>query len=278
MPIYSMRTDVPLHPEDTVLQHLTDMVKAGGVLDVSADMLVVEPVGGGLNVDIGTGRAYVKKGSGNAHPIRITTTQTVAITGNSSGNPRITSIVLYLDKSATPDEASQGDDVAFIEAVDGTPAASPSAPLAANIESAIGANNPYIVLANVTVASGATGISNANIAQVAPRAFLKTPKPTYVLTYAASVTPNYLNGDQQKVTLTGNITIVEPTNMAIDDWLMLEFLENGTGGYSITWFSTIKWLSADTSQNTAANKTTVYAIKKVAAGVYHGYLAGKEYT
>ena len=278
MPIYSMRTDVPLHPEDTVLQHLTDMVKAGGVLDVSADMLVVEPVGGGLNVDIGTGRAYVKKGSGNAHPIRITTTQTIAITGNSSGNPRITSIVLYVDKTATPADDSQGDDVAFIEAVDGTPAASPSAPLAANIESAIGANNPYIVLANVTVASGATGISNANIAQVAPRAFLKTPKPTYVLPYAASVTPDYLNGDQQKVTLTGNITIVDPDNMAIDDWLMLEFLEDGTGGHSITWFSTIKWMSADTAKNNSANKTTVYAIKKVAADVYHGYLAGKEYT
>lgn len=278
MAIYSMRTDVPLHPEDTVLQHLTDMVIKGGVLNPATDMLTVEPAGGGLNVDVGQGRAYVKKGTGNAHPIRITATETVPISANASGNPRITSIVLYLDKTATPAEDSPGDDVAFLTTVDGTPAASPAAPLEADIEAEIGANNPYIVLDNVTVSSGATGISNANIARVVPRAFLKTPKPTHTIPYAASITPDYQDGDQQKVTLTGNITVVDPENMAIDDWLMLEFLENGTGGYTITWFGTIKWMSADTSQNTAANKTTVYAIKKVAADVYHGYLAGKEYT
>lgn len=278
MSIFAMRTDVPLHPEDTVLQHLTDQVRKGGVLDIEADLLVVEPVGGGLNVDIGQGRAYLKRGSGNAYPIRVTATETVAINANPSGNPRITSIVLYLDRTATPAENSTGTDVAFFTTVDGTPASSPAAPLEADIEDEVGASNPYLVIAQVTVPSAATGISNGDIEQVAPRAFIKTPKPTHPITFASTITPDYNDGDQQRVVTTGNITVNEPDNMVIDDWLSLEFVEDGSGGHSITWFSGITWLSADVSRNTAAGKKTVYALKKTADGEYDGYLQGKNYT
>ncbi len=278
MSIFSMRTDVPLHPEDTVLQHLTDQVRKGGVLDVESDMLVVEPVGGGLNVDVGQGRAYLKLGSGNAYPVRITATETVEIDANPSGNPRITSVVLYLDRTATPAENSTGTDVAFLTTVNGTPAADPTAPLEANIESVVGASNPYLVLAQVTVPSAATGISDEDIEQVAPRAFIKTPKPTHTIPFATTITPDYNDGDQQRVVTTDNITVNEPDNMVIDDWISLEFIEDGSGGHTITWFSGITWLSADTSRNTGADKKTVYALKKTADGEYDGYLQGKSYT
>lgn len=273
-----MRSGVPLHPEDTVLQHLTDMVRAGGVLDPATDMLVTEPAGGGLNVDVGTGRGYIKK-SGNAYPVRITSTESnITITSNSSGNPRIDAIVLYVDLSATPDGvSSQGEDVLELVAVAGTPASSPTAPNSSQIESIIGSSNPYLVLANVTVASGATGISTANITQVAPRLFMKTPKPIYEITYGATVTPDYENGDEQFVTLTGDITFNAPSNMVVGDWLMLKVVQDSTGGRAVTWFSGITWLSADTSLNDSASKVTVYAIKKVGTSSYEGYLVGKEY-
>ena len=50
-----MRSGVPKHPEDTVLMHLTDLVRKSGVLDPETDLLTAEPSGGGRNVDIGTG-------------------------------------------------------------------------------------------------------------------------------------------------------------------------------------------------------------------------------
>lgn len=272
-----MRTGVPLHPEDTVLQQLTDMVISGGVLNSESDLLVDEPAGGGLNVDIGQGRAYLKK-NGNAYPIRITAGETIAINSNSSGNPRITSIVLYLSLLAEPDaQSSQGEDVCFLTTVDGTPSASPTAPLEADIESEIGSQNPYLVLANVVVASGATGISASDITQVVNRVFMKTHKPTYKLDYSATVTPDYENGDQQEIDLAGAITVNAPSNMAIDDWLMIKLIQDATGNRAVTWFSGITWLSADYSLNTDANKVSVFAFKKVGTSSYEGYLVGKEY-
>lgn len=107
---------------------------------------------------------------------------------------------------------------------------------------------------------------------------MKTPIPQYVMTYAGSLAIDYLDGDQQKVTLTGNPTLSAPTNMEIGDWLLLEFLQDATGGRSITWFSGITWLSPDTTINDTASKTTTYAIKKVGSSSYQGYLVGKEYT
>ena len=56
MSLYTIRTGAPLHPEDTVLEHLTDMVRKGGVLNPETDLLTVEPSGGGLNVDVEIGR------------------------------------------------------------------------------------------------------------------------------------------------------------------------------------------------------------------------------
>lgn len=277
MPLYTIRTGAPLHPEDTVLQHLTDMVRKGGVLDPATDFLTVEPSGGGLNVDVGTGRGYMKK-DGNTYPLRNTATQTVSIGANSSGNPRIDSIVAYLDLTIIPNATtSQGDDVCSIVAVQGTPAASPVAPLEAQIESAIGASNPYIILDNVTVANGASGISNANIARACDRVFMKTPKPTFDLPYSATVTPDYLDGDQQKIDLTGNVTVNAPTNMVIGDYLMLKLVQDGTGGRTVTWFAGITWLSADYSINSTADKVSVYAFKKTGTSSYEGYLVGKEY-
>lgn len=160
---YTMRTDVSLHPEDTVLQFMTDLVETGGVLDPASDMEVSEPSGGGLNVDVGIGRGYLKKSSTNAYPARITSGETVSVDTNSSGSPRIDSVVLFVDLDATPGVNSQGEDVLDFRVVPGTPAGSPTAPNSSQIEAEIGSGNPYIVLADIAVADGATGISAGNI-------------------------------------------------------------------------------------------------------------------
>jgi len=92
----------------------------------------------------------------------VSTTQ--AISTADPSNPRITSIVVYVDKAAaTSSTPPNNPGIVKFTAVNGTPAASPVAPSGATIQAAIGIGNPYIVLANVTVPAGATTILNANI-------------------------------------------------------------------------------------------------------------------
>ena len=279
MSLYTIRTGAPLHPEDTVLEHLTDMVRKGGVLNPETDLLTVEPSGGGLNVDVEIGRGYIKK-SGNAYPIRNTDTIVVPISANSSGNPRIDSIVIYLDLALIPDGTiSQGNDVLVCEAVSGTPAASPVPPLEAAIESAIGASNPYIILDNVTVANGATGISTVDIERACDRVFMHGHSPIFTETYATPLAFDYNNSNQQEVTLTGNIVVSEPTNMRIGDILFIDFIQDATGGRTVTWtFSgcTVKEDSGEVALSGTANATDSVAIRKMSADTYYIYPVGGE--
>lgn len=88
----------------------------------------------------------------------------VTISTADPANPRITSIVLYVDKgAATSASPPNNPGITKLIAVNGTPSAVPSAPSAGTIQTAVGAGNPYIVLANVTVAAAATQVINANI-------------------------------------------------------------------------------------------------------------------
>lgn len=90
-----------------------------------------------------------------------------------TANPRITSIVLYVDKNAST-SASPPNNPGIIKAiaVNGTPAASPAAPTNSAIQSAVGTGNPFIVIANITVAANATQIVSANITDTRVQAYV----------------------------------------------------------------------------------------------------------
>lgn len=104
-------------------------------------------------------RAYVPTSDGTMmYSTRLDAVANVAIGSNASGNPRIDSIVLYIDLSASPDAAA--DNVAKFFDVQGTPAGSPVAPTNSQILTQIGAGNPYIVLGNVNVPNGFSGSSS----------------------------------------------------------------------------------------------------------------------
>jgi hypothetical protein len=253
------------------------MVRASGVVSPSSDFLVGEASGGGLNVDVAVGEAYIKGATTNAYPVRSTTVATQEITANSAGNPRIDALVLYIDLSETPDPSGAGDDIALLTVVEGTPASSPVAPSDSAVQADVGASNPFLRLANITIADSATGISEANISNVAKRVFMQTYSPIYEEDFDATWTPDYLNSNKQKMILSADTVLSEPDNMEVGDIIQIEFLQDGTGGYEPTWFETITWLSADYSINTDANATTVYIFEKTGDGIYKGYLAGKEY-
>lgn len=104
----------------------------------------------------------------------VTSEVSVTITANASGNPRIDLIVAYVDLSVVSSSSNDNPGALAFAAVAGTPAATPSAPTASAVTTAIGAANPYVILAQVSVANGFATITNGNITDMRPH--VDTPK------------------------------------------------------------------------------------------------------
>lgn len=127
------------------------------------DYLVAQQGTPNMSVLVATGKAYLfKPDNTNVYVTNLDANANVTIGNNASGNPRIDAIVVKIDLAVTPN--NNGDNVATLVAIQGTPAGSPVAPTDAAIQTAVGAGNPFYRLADVTVANGATSITNANIA------------------------------------------------------------------------------------------------------------------
>lgn len=138
--------------------------------EVIEGMAVTAP-GSNMTVSVGIGTAAIPTGttpSNYSYFVGVDTAggESVTITTANSSNPRIDVIVAYVDKSVTPSTGTPNNpnNMLKLVAVAGTPAASPSAPNTAAIQAAIGAANPFIILANVTVGTSVTQITNTNIA------------------------------------------------------------------------------------------------------------------
>lgn len=136
---------------------------SGQILE-STSLQVTQNSPTGMSVLIAPGNFKIDSGSGYSYTGWNSTSTAQTITTADPANPRITCIVVYVDKGATT-SASPPNNPGIIKfiAVNGTPAAVPSAPSAGTIQTAVGAGNPYIIIANVTVGTGVTTIVNANI-------------------------------------------------------------------------------------------------------------------
>ena len=79
-------------------------------------------------------------------------------------NPRIDRIVAYVDRSVTPSSSvTNNPNIVKIISVSGSPASSPVAPIDSVVQTAVGAGNPFMSLAEVRVNAGVSTISNGNI-------------------------------------------------------------------------------------------------------------------
>lgn len=276
--LQTLREGGSQHPEEIVNFFDAALTLVSGVIDPTAGHFEVEEQAvPDMSVQVGLGKALiVTSDKSMCYPVRLSgDPASVTIDPNASGNSRIDAIVLYINLSASANTDSSN--VATLTKVNGTPAGSPTAPSDADIATAIGAANPFIRLANVTVASGATNIQNANISDQRRRACVKSPSPLRSMTYSATFAPDFFNGNQQSISLTGNIQIDTPTNMNVGDWLYLELIQDVVGGRTLTWNVTgIVWQSADYSINSTASKKSTYALQKTSTG-FNAFLVGKEY-
>lgn len=148
---------------------LQTRILKGGVL-LADDLKVVQTSPLSMGIQVSTGDYRLETAAGYSYTGWLDDEEVVSIDTADPANPRITSLVLYIDKSETTAAVPPNNpDIAKLMAVNGTAAGSPSAPSGAAIQSAVGAGNPYMVLAQIAVAAGATQVTNANIEDLRTR-------------------------------------------------------------------------------------------------------------
>lgn len=149
-------------------------VFAGNVLGANA-LKVRQNSPLGRNVIVGAGQYKIDTSSDYSYTGWNTADEVVAISTADPANPRITVIVAYVDKNATTSPTPPNNPgVTKLLAVNGTPGAIPSAPNSTAIQTAVGAGNPYIVLAEVRVNAAAATITDANITDTRSQVSLGT--------------------------------------------------------------------------------------------------------
>jgi hypothetical protein len=129
--------------------------------------------GANMSVDISVGDG-VPMTTNTAAWDWTTAVENVAISAASANNRRDI-VVAYTDVSVTnPSTATPNNPGALkFTVVQGTPATSPSDPSDSTIQAAVGASNPYLKLARVSLTSSTTQITNAQITSLATQMALQ---------------------------------------------------------------------------------------------------------
>lgn len=136
----------------------------GSIVASPTDLKV--SAGSGMNVTVSTGAGIIGNGTLSGVRFAIDAPVTVAVNAASTANPRMDSVVAYIDKSVSASTSvvdNTGLGIIKFKPVAGTPASAPTAPSASTIQSSIGAGNPYMVLANITVPKSSSAASSFTI-------------------------------------------------------------------------------------------------------------------
>ena len=154
---------------------LLSKVLQGEVL-TSTDLQVTQNSPLGLNVIVKKGDYRLETSGGTyAYMGWIDADTVVNITSPDGSNPRITSVIIYVDKgAATSASPPNNPGVAKLVTVNGSASSSPVAPSGTTIQTAVGAGNPYMILANVAVGAGVTQITNSDITDFRDKIQLNT--------------------------------------------------------------------------------------------------------
>ena len=151
--------------------------------------LRVEEKGSGANasVDVQVGEVIILDADGFALRAWSDAIENVLVTSNSSGNPRIDVVVAYVDKAVQNNATNNSPGGLVFDIVDGTPAGSPSPPNDATIQSAVGADNPFIKLAQIAVADSFVSIVNANITDIRKQFSIQSGGKTFQYNVATNL-------------------------------------------------------------------------------------------
>jgi len=141
-------------------------ITSGSATNVSltAWRAVQRAAGANMSVDISLGVGFIPISSAYGYWGEVTSAaKNIAVTAADPSNPRIDRVVAYIDLATISTSVTNNTGALKFLAVAGTAAGSPTAPSNATVQTAVGASNPYIDIATVAVAAGATSVSTANI-------------------------------------------------------------------------------------------------------------------
>lgn len=127
-----------------------------------ADFVVSEHGTPDMSVDVTVGDLVIPY-SGYQYHGYSKALQTVEINDADPSNPRIDRIVAYVDRDVVDNTNPNNPEALVLIAVPGNPAGSPVRPSDSDVQTAVGAGNPFIDLADVRVEALATSIVNAKI-------------------------------------------------------------------------------------------------------------------
>lgn len=160
----------------------------GSIVASPSDLKV--SAGSGMNVTVSTGAGIIGNGTLSGVRFAIDAPVTVAVNAASTANPRMDSVVAYIDKSVSASTSvvdNTGLGIIKFKSVAGTPASAPTAPSASTIQSSIGAGNPYMVLANITVPKSSSAASSFTIADT------RVTPTSAIITDSSITTPKLAN-------------------------------------------------------------------------------------
>lgn len=124
----------------------------------------------GMTVTVAEGDGLIDTGEKFSRRVQIDAAENVTIPVADTTYDRKDLLVLFVDNTVKPnlEVVDNVNNILKLKVVQGTPAASPSEPTESMIQSAIGATNPYMRLAVITVKANATAVTTANIEDARP--------------------------------------------------------------------------------------------------------------
>lgn len=151
----------------------------GGANSLTALKVVQRAAGANMSVDVSLGVVFIATPESTAtHGYwgEVTSAASnVVVDAADVSNPRIDRVVAYIDLATISTAVTNNVGALKFDVVPGTPASSPSAPVDATVQTAVGASNPWIELARISVSTGAASISDANITDKRVSAGLRLP-------------------------------------------------------------------------------------------------------
>jgi hypothetical protein len=227
-------------------------------------MAVSQAVSPNMSVVVANGTAMIPTGtypSSYNYYIANNTSggESVTIGTANTSNPRIDLIVAYVNQSATFTTSPVNSPGTWLLAdVQGTPASSPSAPNAAAIQAAVGASNPYFILAQVLVGANVTQILNSNITDQRSMAY-----PTVMGYHWQSYTPTLTNITVNNGSVSGAFIQIGKTILARAQYTKGSTDTYGSGTYQ---FSLPAPLSHSPASYELAGNVDVYDGTNIYAG------------
>lgn len=226
-----------------------------------------------MNIYVQTGSAAIGTGTAPANYSYFvkndTSGQGQQVTiATAAASPRIDYIVLYVDKSVAGSTAVTNNTNSIVKLADvqGTPAGSPSVPSVGQIQAAIGATNPYIILAQIAVGASVSQITNANITDL--RGFAKiVPANMSLGALSASTATQETTTSTTYVELTTSTSVTVTVNSAVLIVISCSGGNNANNGLSYLSFKA-------SGANTIAGTDATSAITVLGTVPVGGYVAG----